>query len=278
MYVALVYALLYLCFFSYPYVFSGLRGWGPGITGLSFAGIGVGSCITIAAEPLIRRFIASHKPDPETGNPPPEAGVSVVCIAAILLPIGELWFAWTCTPNVHWIWPILAGIPFGMGNCGVFIYAVNYLVQSYGIYAASALAGNAVLRCAAGATLPLAGTPMYDALGAHWAGTTLGLLEAAFIPIPFIFYRYGQKIRRKSALIRAMEEERRRLESKRAKVGKKIEKLVEGEAMAGAATATAAALDETVDLEKAVGTADDHKTALTNVGMARESSESVECL
>lgn len=51
--------------------------------------------------------------------------------------------------------PILAGIPFGAGNGGVFIYASNYLVQSYGIYAASALAGNAVLRSVLGATLPL---------------------------------------------------------------------------------------------------------------------------
>lgn len=51
--------------------------------------------------------------------------------------------------------PILAGIPFGAGNAGVFIYASNYLVQSYGVYAASALAGNAVLRSVMGATLPL---------------------------------------------------------------------------------------------------------------------------
>jgi len=89
--------------------------------------------ITIVCEPLIRKWINSHKNDPETGSPPPEAMVSVVCLAAILIPAGQIWFAWTCTPNVHWIAPILAGVPFGAGNGAVFIYASAYLVQCYDV-------------------------------------------------------------------------------------------------------------------------------------------------
>jgi hypothetical protein len=106
-------------------------------------------------------MINAHPKDPATGKPYPEAMVSVVCIAAVCIPVGEMIFAWTCTPDVHWIAPLIAGIPFGAGNCGVFIYASNYLVHSYGIYAASALAGNAVLRSAMGGALPLAGPKMY---------------------------------------------------------------------------------------------------------------------
>jgi len=102
------------------------------MSGLAFTGLAVGCFLIIGLEPLIRRMINSHKKDPETGKVPPEAMVSIVCIAAALVPIGELWFAWTCAPPVHWIWPILAGIPFGAGNTAVFIYASNYLVQSYG--------------------------------------------------------------------------------------------------------------------------------------------------
>ena len=45
--------------------------------------------------------------------------MSVVCIAAILVPIGEIFFAWTCYPTtIHWAIPIAAGIPFGAGNTG----------------------------------------------------------------------------------------------------------------------------------------------------------------
>jgi hypothetical protein len=200
--------------------------------------------IVIVAEPLIRKWINSHKHDPSTGKVPPEAMVSVVCVAAILIPVGEIWFAWTCSPNVHWIWPILAGIPFGAGNCAVFIYGSNYLVYSYDIYAASALAGNAVLRSVMGATMPLAGPALYANLGPNWAGTLLGLLEAICIPIPFVFYRYGGKIRSRSALIRSMQENKIRAEKKSRR--KAIER-AEAEADAGAAMDTGAAVAETAD-------------------------------
>jgi hypothetical protein len=208
--------ILYLCFVAYPIVFTEIRGWTISMSGLAFVGIGIGSMFTIVLEPLIRRMINSHKPEPETGDPPPEAMMSIVCIAACLTPIGQLWFAWTCVPkSIHWAAPIAAGIPFGAGNTAIFIYASNYLVHSYGIYAASAMAGNAVMRSLLGATLPLAGLALYAKIGANWAGTLLGLLEVLIIPIPFIFYRYGAKIRMKSALIREMREEEERQTRKR---------------------------------------------------------------
>ena len=208
---------MYLCFVAYPIVFTGLRGWSPGLSGLAFTGMAVGCFLVTATEPLLRRMINSHKKDPNTGLVSPEAMVSVVCIAAILCPIGELWFAWTCTAPLHWIWSILAGIPFGAGNTAVFIYASNYLAHSYGIYAASALAGSTILRSVLGGTLPLAGPALYTKLGPHWAGTLLGLVQIAIIPIPVVFYKYGHKIRMRSALIRRMQEDKERLERRRAK-------------------------------------------------------------
>lgn len=49
----------------------------------------------------------------------------------------------------------------------------------------------------------------------------LSLIEFAMIPIPLIFYRYGHKIREKSALIRQMREDRDRLDSKKRKAAEK---------------------------------------------------------
>lgn len=144
-YIAVIYAILYLSFVAYPIVFTEIRQWSLGLTGLSFTGIGVGSFIIIFSEPLIRRMIQRHKVDPETGKVPPEAMVSIVCVAAFLAPIGELWFAWTCVPPVHWVVPILAGIPFGAGNTAVFIYASNYLAHSYGSKSCSTLRQNYLL-------------------------------------------------------------------------------------------------------------------------------------
>ncbi len=56
---------------------------------------------------------------------------------------------------------------------------------------------------------------MYKSLNPHWAGTLLGLIQVAIIPIPIVFYRYGHKIRMKSALIRSMQQDKEKLEKKR---------------------------------------------------------------
>lgn len=224
-YVAVCYAVLYMCLVAYPLIFSTERGWSAGITGLAFTGIAIGTILVIVAEPVARMLVNSHKKDPETGRVPPEASISIVCVACFLCPIGQLWFSWTSLPTtIHWVWPILAGIPFGAGNSLVFIYASNYLVGCYGIYAASALAGNTVFRSILGGTLPLAGPSMYAALTPRWAGTMLGLIQVAMIPIPFVFYKWGTAIRSKSPVIRKLRADQDRSEMRATKTRQRQER------------------------------------------------------
>ena len=214
-YISIVYGILYLCFVAYPVVFGHIRGWSTAFVGLSFLGIGLGQLIAIGGEPIFRKIILSHKHEPGTNKPPMEAMMSVVIIGAVVSPLGQLMFAWTNTPPVHWIWPILAGIPFGFGNILIFIYAINYLISAYGIYGASASAGNTVFRSIIGATLPLAGPALYSTLGPHWAASLCGFLGLAIVPIPALFYWYGNRLRNKSTLIRELRIEQERLEGKR---------------------------------------------------------------
>jgi len=39
---------------------------------------------------------------------------------------------------------------------------------------------------------------MYDGIGINWGMTFLGCLATVLIPMPFVFYFYGKKIRAKS--------------------------------------------------------------------------------
>jgi hypothetical protein len=73
-------------------------------------------------------------------------------------------------------------------------------------------------------------TIRYQTLGPHWSATMLAIIEFALIPIPVVFYRYGHKIREKSALIRQMREDKERLEGrkKRAVERLRVEKGVSG--------------------------------------------------
>lgn len=121
---------------------------------------------------------------------------------AIFLASGQLWFSWTCTLSIHWLVPILASVPFGVENACIFIYASNYISRSYGIYAASALAGNMLTRSIMGAILPLAGPSLYKALGLNWASTILGIVETVCISIPVVFYFNGHRIRKASPSIK----------------------------------------------------------------------------
>lgn len=64
------------------------------------------------------------------------------------------------------------------------------------MYAASGVAAATVLRSILGAVLPLAGEPMYDALGLGWGSSVLGFIAAVFTPVPFVFWTYGERIRK----------------------------------------------------------------------------------
>jgi hypothetical protein len=78
--------------------------------------MGIGTVTGIVCEPLWRRIINSHAKDPETGAVFPEATASIMILGAILSPIGQIVFAWTCLPDtIHWAIPIAFGIPFGLG-------------------------------------------------------------------------------------------------------------------------------------------------------------------
>lgn len=72
-----------------------------------------------------------------------------------------------------------------------------YLVDAYTMYAASALAANTIMRSIAGAVLPLCALKMYDVLGLGWGNSLLGFIAIAFLPIPFLILRCGEKLRNK---------------------------------------------------------------------------------
>lgn len=71
-----------------------------------------------------------------------------------------------------------------------------YLVDAFTEHAASALAANALWRSIVGALIPLAGLPMYDALGLGWGNSLLAFIATALIPVPFLLVRYGERLRK----------------------------------------------------------------------------------
>jgi DHA1 family multidrug resistance protein-like MFS transporter len=102
-------------------------------------------------------------------------------------------------PNIHWIVPTLAGILIGFGLLAIFLQALNYLVDAYLMFAASAIAANTFLRSLCGAAFPLFARQMFEGMGIQWAATLLAILAALMVPVPVWFYLKGAEIRKQSA-------------------------------------------------------------------------------
>ena len=198
-YMAIVYGTLYMMFAAFPIVFQQNRGWSEGIGGLAFLGVAVGMfaavIYTIPDNNRYKRAEAAAIAKGEIGAPP-EARLPPAMIGSICIPIGLFIFAWTNYPSIHWIVCIIFTAPFGFGMVLVFLSIMNFLIDAYTIYAASVLAANSVLRSAFGAVFPLFTTYMYNNLGIHWASSIPAFLALACVPFPFLFYKYGPKIRR----------------------------------------------------------------------------------
>jgi multidrug resistance protein len=195
-YMAILYGTLYMLFGAFPIVFQENRGWSQGIGGLSFGGVSTGMLIGVVYSIFDNKRYANVAKE-YNGEAPPEARLPSAMVGAVALPIGMFWFAWTNYPSIHWIVCIIATVPFAFGMVLVFLSGMNYLIDSYTIYAASVLAANAVLRSLFGAAFPLFTNQMYARLGIHWASSIPAFLALACLPAPFVFYKYGRAIRMK---------------------------------------------------------------------------------
>ncbi|KAH0846209.1 hypothetical protein AYO21_11072 [Fonsecaea monophora] len=234
-YMSVIYGTLYLCFAAFPIIFQKGYGWNAGEEGLAFLGIMLGSLIGTALivfdNKRYARIHAAHG-----GFAPPEARLPPVIVGGVVTIVGLAWFAGTADPSIHFIVPILASVPFGIGFMLIFMCCTNYLIDSYVIYSASVMAGNSILRSTFGAVFPLFTTYMYDSLGLHWASAVPGFIALACFPFPIFFYRYGAKIRRRckysAEAARYLDSLKSDLERQRSRASK-AEAQVEADAEAG---------------------------------------------
>lgn len=197
-YTAFIYGIMYLFLEAYPIVFAEVRGIKPAVATLPYLGMifGVllGCGIVIAFEPRYKRKLKANG-----GMPVPEERLVPMMVGACLFPIGLFWFAWTGNySSVNWAAPTVSGVLTGAGIITIFLQALNYLIDTYLCVAASAIAANAFLRSFFGAGFPLFATAMFHNLGVEWAGSLLGFLAVAFLPLPFLFYKYGERLRKMS--------------------------------------------------------------------------------
>jgi DHA1 family multidrug resistance protein-like MFS transporter len=134
-------------------------------------------------------------------------------VGGILFAAGLFWFGWTgFTSDIPWIVPTLSGLFTGFGIFAVFLQLLNYIIDAYLMFAASAIAGNTFMRSIFGAIFPLFARYMYEGIGINYGNTLIGAIAVVLVPLPFIFYLFGKKIRARSTFAPApdIEQEKKR--------------------------------------------------------------------
>lgn len=196
-YMSVLYGLLYMFFVAYPIVYQGGKGYTPGITGLMFIPIALGVLCSAACAPLVNKHYIKLS-NKHSGSPPAEVRLIPMMVSCWFIPVGLFIFAWTSYPQLSWVGPAIGGFPVGFGFIFLYNSANNYLVDSYQHQAASALAAKTFLRSFWGAAVVLFTEQMYVRLGYQWASSLLAFISLACCAIPYVFYFYGARIRKRS--------------------------------------------------------------------------------
>ncbi|KAL7904626.1 major facilitator superfamily domain-containing protein [Trichoderma velutinum] len=198
LYASFCYGILYMQLGGIPIIFHEIRGWNPLVATLPFTCIFLGAIFGCGAN--VYNQLLYNKAYHAAGNRAvPEKRLPPMMVGSVLFSGGQFLMGWTGPQrDIHWIVPCIGLVMLGTGFFTIFQAALNYLVDTFQAYAASAVAANTFLRsCFAGA-FPLVVGPLFHNIGVGPGSSITGGFAALLIPVPFFFYKYGKRIRASS--------------------------------------------------------------------------------
>ncbi|ROT43782.1 putative MFS multidrug transporter [Sodiomyces alkalinus F11] len=206
-YLGVVFMLQYMLFSIYPIVFQDMRGWDAGAGQLPLIGTIAGAVpgtILIFMDTRRRRKLVEKNVRLE-----PEDRLLLAAVGGVGFPVAMFWLAWTAQYNAApWAIPAVAGGFLSMSLMLIFVAYLNYIVDSYLHFAASAVAANTFARLLGSASAPLFTRAMFETLGVGGGGSLIGGVAALLAVVPFVFLKYGKQIRVKSKYAPTDDEER----------------------------------------------------------------------
>lgn len=198
-YHAVIFIILYTFSAGFMAIFAEHYGLNQGEAGLTFIALAVGSALAglfvpLAAK-LIRRYVHRARSRGHD-RPEPELNLYLSMFGAPMLPVSLFWMGWTARPSVS-IWSPLAGaVVFGCGVLCVIVSSVMYVAATFEHHPASALAALQLLRLVAAGVMAILAHIMYRHLGPHWTSTLLGCIATIFLPVPYVLFQWGNRVRK----------------------------------------------------------------------------------
>jgi multidrug resistance protein len=119
--VAVIFGYLYLYITTFPTVFQTRYGFSPGVTGLTYLGLGIGFFLGLGvvgstSDIFYRRLTARNN-----GVSKPEFRLPPMAIASPFIAVSLFWYGWSAEARAHWIVPIIGTSFFGIGMMPSFV-------------------------------------------------------------------------------------------------------------------------------------------------------------
>ncbi|KAJ1305705.1 hypothetical protein OPQ81_010440 [Rhizoctonia solani] len=202
LYMAVIYGLLYLMFVTFSTLFASVYGWGPGVSGLGYLGLGIGFLLVAVIGSRLMTNLYLKLSERNGGQGKPEYRIPPLLCGTVLIIVGLLWYGWTAHVKAHWILPIIGSGIFGAGMMCCFMPIQLYLVDSF-TYAASAVAAATFLRSLFGFAFLLFGQRLFNAMGIGGGHSFLaGVAVLVGVPFPIWIYFKGEEMRARNPLNR----------------------------------------------------------------------------
>ncbi|KAJ5679032.1 hypothetical protein N7462_007276 [Penicillium macrosclerotiorum] len=197
-YQSIIFIVLYTFSAGYVDIFEKVYKLNQGQAGVAFLSFAVGVVLSAAFIPvsmkLVRRDIHRCRAKGHL-RPEPEYNLYLGMIGAPFIPISLFWLGWTAKPSISMWSGLGAAVVFGFSVLCAFVSTYQYITATFEKYPASALASIQLMRLTAAGVMAVLARIMYKNLGIPWCLTLLGLIATVFLPVPYLLYIWGWKVR-----------------------------------------------------------------------------------
>ncbi|KAJ3548088.1 hypothetical protein NM208_g1170 [Fusarium decemcellulare] len=121
----------------------------------------------------------------------PEYRLPISIMGSLTLAPAVVLYGWCAEYKLSLSLVLLSVIWIRLSLMLAFLPIMAYVVDACGLYSASALTGVIVIRCLAGAFLPLLMAMLIERVGYGWGFTAFGTLSLVLTGIPALILRYG---------------------------------------------------------------------------------------
>ncbi|XMA09108.1 hypothetical protein WAI453_001899 [Rhynchosporium graminicola] len=201
-YSGFAFTFYYILATTLPGILKDIYGFSPAKTGSVFISFSTGAFLGIIVCNLSVDRIYVKLTRNNGGAARPEFRLPFMIGGASLLPFVVGFYGWI--PYSRWPIYLLLLVVASLGFVAmcVMIPMSSYIVDSFGIYSASAMTVVLLTRCSMGTLLPLCIPLLTDALGLGYGFLVLAAVCLIVFPLPVLILRYGARWRQKSVYTR----------------------------------------------------------------------------